>query len=134
MASRLSSHSEYIQTKYAIQIRDLLIKDGKGHHVSSWIAKRAASPLNLYNDGNLAYYLPITIGTPAQKFNVYLDMASHVIWVGSSTCRACNNRHYFKSDESSTYVNTSEYLYSNFGAGTVAGYQSTVLFCLSMTF
>jgi hypothetical protein len=121
LQKRFGSHQEYIMNKYS----DESIKkrtDGK-------IEKR--SDFSLYNDGNIAYYIPITVGSPPQEFNVLFDTASEYLWIPSINCINCRNYQYFSSNKSTTYYNTSTSSLLAYGSGNVLGHWSTVIFLRS---
>jgi len=61
-------------------------------------------PLENFMDGQ--YYGPITIGTPAQEFNVLFDTISSNLWIPSKQCRhpACQLHSKYDSSASSSYV------------------------------
>ena len=92
-----------------------------------FLRKRMAS-VNLINDGDIGYYLPITMGTPAQYFNVHMDTGSDLLWVGSVSCVACNDKNSFDKSKSSTYRSTGISDSITYGSGYVSGIKAQVIF------
>ena len=60
----------------------------------------------IYNYMDTQFYGEISIGTPAQKFNVLFDNRSPFFWVASQNCFSipCLRQETYKSGESSTYI------------------------------
>ena len=100
LAKRFASQTDILVKKYADH--SSRIKKRSDASTSGLVKRNGSSPgvmfqINLYNDGNLAYYLPIEVGTPPQPFNVLLDTASDALWIPSADCTSCKNFQYFKS-------------------------------------
>lgn len=75
---------------------------------------------------NSQYYGAITLGTPAQKFQVIFDTGSSDLWVASSNCDSSCGRHAkYDSSKSSTYVKNGTAFNIEYGSGPVAGYESS---------
>jgi len=72
------------------------------------------------------YYGPITLGTPAQTFQVVFDTGSSNLWVPSSKCYSlsCLLHNRYTSGKSSTYVANGEALNITYGSGGIAGFLS----------
>ena len=129
LAKRFASQTDILVKKYADH--SLRIKK-RSDASTSGLVKRSSPAfmvqINLYNDGNLAYYLPIEVGTPPQSFNVLLDTASDALWIPSADCTSCKNFQYFKANQSSTYYNSTNFKRLGFGSGVISGHESSVIF------
>jgi hypothetical protein len=76
------------------------------------ISQRSTGTVNFKNDGGLVYTADISIGTPAQTFNVMFDTGSSDTWVYSNTClkrkksrtRSCRAHKRYNKLLSSTYT------------------------------
>lgn len=88
---------------------------------------------NLQEDGSIVindyensqYYGEITLGTPAQSFEVIFDTGSADLWVASSNCDSSCGRHAeYDSSKSSTYQANGTSFDIMYGSGPVSGYQS----------
>lgn len=71
---------------------------------------------------NAQYYGPISIGTPAQNFEVIFDTGSSNLWVPASNCSDCGSKPKFNSGASSTYHANGEAFHILYGSGPVSGY------------
>lgn len=85
----------------------------------------ATGNIVITNYANSQYYGPITLGTPAQTFNVIFDTGSSDLWVASSNCDSSCGRHAkYNSAKSSTYVKNGTAFDIMYGSGPVSGYES----------
>lgn len=81
-------------------------------------------PVVISNFENAQYYGPISIGTPAQVFQVIYDTGSSNLWVPSGTCTFCLKKKYY-SAQSSTYQANGTAFQIQYGSGALAGFLST---------
>lgn len=80
--------------------------------------------LTLSNIQDMAYYGPITIGTPPQTFNVVFDTGSSDLWVAGTGCteRQCPSRdQLFDGAASSTYSSDGRTWSIQYGTGEASG-------------
>jgi hypothetical protein len=80
-------------------------------------------PISLADYMNAQFYGPISLGTPAQKFQVIFDTGSSNLWVPSKDCSGCTHTKYDHS-ASSTYVKNGENFSITYGSGSMSGYLS----------
>lgn len=74
---------------------------------------------------NSQYYGQISLGTPAQDFEVIFDTGSADLWVASVNCdESCGRHSKYDSSKSSTYVANGTTFNIEYGSGPVSGYQS----------
>jgi cathepsin D len=78
------------------------------------------------NFENAQYFGPISLGTPAQDFNVIFDTGSSNVWVPASNCTkfSCKLKHQYKADKSSTYKPNGQIFHIRYGSGPVSGFLS----------
>ncbi|KAG0298753.1 hypothetical protein BGZ96_007628 [Linnemannia gamsii] len=78
-----------------IEVHDIPENRNQFAVTNHYLRKRqAASDISLTSVyGDVLYTVPITLGTPPQKFNLAIDTGSYVTWVVSSSCiaGACAN-------------------------------------------
>ncbi|KAJ5066588.1 beta-site app-cleaving enzyme isoform a-related [Anaeramoeba ignava] len=86
----------------------------------------ASYPVVVTNYMNSQYYGPITLGTPAQSFEVVFDTGSSNLWVPSSECHSisCLLHKRYDHSKSSTYVANGEAVDIEYGSGAIKGYLS----------
>eukprot|EP01090_Pellita_catalonica_P008852 TRINITY_DN19916_c0_g1_i1.p1 TRINITY_DN19916_c0_g1~~TRINITY_DN19916_c0_g1_i1.p1 ORF type:complete len:385 (+),score=56.81 TRINITY_DN19916_c0_g1_i1:142-1296(+) len=85
------------------------------------------NPLDPFkNYGDIEYVGNISIGTPAQFFNVIFDTGSANLWVPSSKCTTgpCPYKHKYYQTQSSTYKPNGEKITIQYGTGSMIGYLS----------
>jgi hypothetical protein len=71
---------------------------------------------------NLEYYAAVTIGTPAQSFEIILDTGSSNLWIPSISCgQSCLPLPEYNSSASSTYVANGTQFSIQYGSGAVSG-------------
>jgi len=78
------------------------------------------------NYQNAQYYGEVTVGTPAQTFNVIYDTGSSNLWVPAKDCSNCGGKFIGKKnkydrDASSTYVVDDSPFAIQYGSGPVSG-------------
>eukprot|EP00607_Mallomonas_marina_P009793 CAMPEP_0182419564 /NCGR_PEP_ID=MMETSP1167-20130531/3990_1 /TAXON_ID=2988 /ORGANISM="Mallomonas Sp, Strain CCMP3275" /LENGTH=356 /DNA_ID=CAMNT_0024594549 /DNA_START=179 /DNA_END=1249 /DNA_ORIENTATION=+ len=80
----------------------------------------------IINDyANAQYYGEISIGSPAQTFEVIFDTGSSDLWVASSKCdKSCGKHSKYDSSVSSTYIEDGTIFKIQYGSGAVSGIQS----------
>ncbi|SPP79962.1 aspartic proteinase A2 [Drosophila guanche] len=117
------------------ELKSLAIKHKMNGTTSETVKTKnsASSGASLGNAFNTEYYLPVTIGTPPQKFNLLIDTGSSNLWVPSSKCAAtvksCVSHNQYDSESSSSYVAngtafTIEYASNSQGGVALSGFLS----------
>lgn len=82
-------------------------------------ANTAAVPIT-DEDNDSSYSGVVSIGTPAQNFDLVLDTGSSDLWVATSSCSACAS-YEFTTSKSSTFQSSGTPLEINYGSGSVKG-------------
>lgn len=73
-----------------------------------------------------AYFVQVSVGTPAQTFLVVLDSGSDDTWIMDRTCaKECDGHAKFNHSASSTYTASTIPLTLQYGAGSVQGKLAT---------
>ncbi|KAH9811231.1 aspartic peptidase A1 [Melampsora americana] len=109
-----------LQSRYGDEVRSI-----SGSDQSNELKKRQISDLGLVNAFSDAIYTgSISIGTPPQKFNV-MDTGSSDLWVADSACTGDNGCPSsvikFRTQDSTSYVNSTKPFKVTYGSGRVAG-------------
>jgi len=91
----------------------------------------AAGNEKLTNFGNTEYYGEISIGTPAQSFQVVFDTGSSITWVPGKDCQSAGCRAHKKFDcqQSSTCQTTENAMKLTYGTGKMDGRMIYDKFC-----
>jgi hypothetical protein len=84
-----------------------------------------STPVPLSDFQNAQYYGPVSVGTPAQTFQVIFDTGSSNLWVPSAQCSNCGSKPKYTSGASSTYHANGTNFQIMYGSGPVAGFEST---------
>lgn len=82
------------------------------------------SEVTLNDYENAQFYGPISVGTPAQNFNVVFDTGSSNLWIPSSSCSDCGSHPKYNAKSSSTYHGNGKEWNITYGSGPVKGYLS----------
>ena len=75
---------------------------------------------------NSQYFGIISLGNPAQNFNVIFDTGSSDLWVAGSGCAllSCGLHRKYKSSASTSYIQNGTDFHITYGSGPVSGFQS----------
>jgi len=95
-----------------------------GVQVESNFTKYGEDPVDVHNYMDAQFYGPISVGTPAQNFNVIFDTGSSNLWVPSKSCKNCGTKPKYDSAKSSTYAKNGSAFNIQYGSGPVAGFVS----------
>lgn len=116
-----------LEHKVEVLPHGLKARKEKGTLMSGEVAKIAAkygvkdapsSPIT--NFLNAQYHGPVSIGTPAQEFQVVYDTGSSNLWVPGKNCSKCIH-HKYDSTKSSTYTANGTAFSILYGSGAVQG-------------
>lgn len=104
-------------------VQRIKARAAEGTKLSYRLTSTGSVVINDYE--NSQYYGQISLGTPAQKFEVIFDTGSADLWVASKNCdRSCGLHSKYDSSKSSTYVQNGTSFDIMYGSGPVSGFQS----------
>lgn len=117
-------------TRYPLKKRDnkefvqaVVARAAKGTKPSFKLKSDGSIVINDYE--NSQYYGAITLGTPAQSFDVIFDTGSADLWVAGKGCDdSCGRHATYDSAASSTYTANGTSFDIMYGSGPVSGFQS----------
>jgi hypothetical protein len=120
--------------KHITSLRETLLRQGKwAAFLESDKHDRAtgSQPVKDYYDTE--YIGTITLGTPAQNFEVILDTGSSNLWVPDQTCTAtpCNGKNKYRSSASTTYRNDGRQWSIQYGSGSARGVLAIDKLCMA---
>lgn len=81
-------------------------------------------PVVIHDYQNAQYYGPISVGNPAQDFQMIYDTGSSNLWVPSAKCSDCGRHPKYDSSKSQTYVANGTNFAIQYGSGPVSGFVS----------
>lgn len=87
------------------------------------VGKDGSVVINDYE--NSQYYGEISVGTPAQKFQVIFDTGSADLWVPSKQCSNCGRKSKYDSSKSRSYIANGTSFDIMYGSGPVSGFESS---------
>lgn len=90
---------------------------------TTW-GKYGDDPVDVHNYLDAQFYGPLSVGTPAQEFQVVFDTGSSNLWVPSKQCTDCGKKPEYDSSASSTYVANGTKFNIQYGSGPVSGFVS----------
>jgi hypothetical protein len=97
-----------------------------GYHRVGWaernLGKTANLPINDFEDAS--FYSELSIGTPAQTFNVIFDTGSSNLWIASKQCTNCGSKPEYDHTASSTYKANGTSFAIQYGSGPLSGFLS----------
>lgn len=83
------------------------------------------APVTIHDFQNAQYYGAVSVGTPAQTFQVIYDTGSSNLWVPSKKCeKGCTGHTLYDSTQSSSYGKDGTAFNIQYGSGPVAGFLS----------
>jgi len=112
------------------KLSELTTMDDVLTYIANGISSTLPPVIPQRNDWDSEYYGNITIGTPAQTFQVIFDTGSATLWIPSAQCNdyktspGCANHHKYSSSLSSTYKPDGQQYTLPYGSGTVIGFTS----------
>jgi cathepsin D len=117
--------------RFPLQKRDnrefvagILARAMKGMPLSYKTGKDGNVVINDYE--NSQYYGQISIGTPAQNFQVIFDTGSADLWVPSKQCANCaRTKSKYDSSKSRSYIANGTSFDIMYGSGPVSGFESS---------
>uniref|UniRef100_A0A914X027 Peptidase A1 domain-containing protein n=1 Tax=Plectus sambesii TaxID=2011161 RepID=A0A914X027_9BILA len=120
-------------------LRERLIRQGKWQEYSEQQkAARSTGSQTVKDYNDVAYVGTVTLGTPAQSFDVILDTGSANLWVVDSTCNtdACNGnaartKKKYNAGSSSTYSNDGRDWSIQYGTGSASGKLAVDKLCMA---
>jgi len=84
-----------------------------------------SDPININNFMDMQFYGPVSVGTPAQNFQVVYDTGSSNLWIPSSECGlSCYLKPRYTASKSSTYTANGTIFQIMYGSGPVSGFFS----------
>merc|ERR1712072_9653 len=105
-------------------VRVPITKVDNGNKLMAGMLQGSAS-VDLKNFMDAQWYGPVTMGTPAQNFQVLFDTGSSNLWVPSSSVNFYGwMKNKCRSGNSSTYVKNGDEIVIQYGSGNISGFFS----------
>jgi cathepsin D len=80
-----------------------------------------SDPVVLQDYQNAQYYGPVSVGSPAQTFNVIYDTGSSNLWIPGTACSNCGSHPKYDHTKSSSYTANGTVFNIQYGSGPVSG-------------
>jgi hypothetical protein len=134
---------EQEKTSFKIPLKTVVSKKQKMITDGTWAdyvkAKNALTKASGSQDAkdydDMVYVSQISIGTPAQTFDVIFDTGSADLWIPDTSCTglACRSKTKFDSSKSSTYKKVSGTWTIHYGTGSAKGFEGLDEVCFTGT-
>lgn len=103
-----------------------LLSSGRSQYLNKFLGPQNGAEIPISNFMDAQYYGQVSIGTPAQTFNVIFDTGSSNLWIPSHSCWSvpCWTHTTYKNSDSSSYVANGTAFNITYGSGAVNGITS----------
>lgn len=105
-------------------LKEIAYQYGPANVTAPSVRMVGADPVVIHDFSNAQYYGPVSVGTPAQTFNVVYDTGSSNLWIPGTTCSGCGSHPLYDDSKSSTYVKNGSTFAIQYGSGPVSGFFS----------
>jgi len=103
-----------------------ILSSGHSKYLNKFLGNQNGAEIPITNFMDAQYYGQVSIGTPAQTFNVIFDTGSSNLWVPSHSCWSipCWTHTTYKNSDSTSYVANGTAFNITYGSGGVVGITS----------
>uniref|UniRef100_A0AAV1TBX7 Peptidase A1 domain-containing protein n=1 Tax=Peronospora matthiolae TaxID=2874970 RepID=A0AAV1TBX7_9STRA len=101
-----------VETDYTLENPKVIADNG---------ALRPGNRVKLQNFGNVQYIGSVGFGNPPQYVDMAFDTGSSDTWIPGIHCASCSPHHRFDVSKSTTFFDTREKFYDEYGSGSVSG-------------
>lgn len=105
-------------------LKEIMMQYGPANLTAPVVRMVGSDPVVINDYQNAQYYGPVSVGTPAQAFNVIYDTGSSNLWIPGTSCTGCGSHPLYDSTKSSTYKKNGTKFAIQYGSGPVSGFFS----------